>query len=340
MSEAISIFNIGQHSEAMNAGMFREKVESNLFDPKLKDAQDSMTFIVRPMPYVKNPLKSMVSKSFYALPDPAGAIFFDSRTSFNRPAEQHYEFCEVSDMWLKLHNAKDVNLQNLANNLRLQRANYSYVQIVKFPREPKYEGNMVVMRLPAELLKLLDKLAKPSKDELALGAEPIQPFDIMKGMNIKCTITGKMVNGTLMRDWKVETTGNACEASFPIGANGAMVPVSQAKQEDVLKFFEEQQTIDMEVQYGYKAPNNDVKLRVKSYLQRLVGDIPGLREVAAGYFPELAGQVALDQNAQAAAQPAAQPLPPTNAGPAVVTGQNPMEAAQAPAQPAAGPALP
>lgn len=335
-NETLSIFNIGEHQAEMNAGMFQEKPESELFDPKLKDIKEQKVCIIRMMPYVKDPLHSLCSKSFYAIGDAMGTCIFDSRTTFNNPAEHKYEFCPVSDMWLKLRGSKDANVQNRSKMLRMQRANYAYVQIIKFPGEEALEGQMRVMRLPAELVKLLSSMAKPSEQELALGTQPVQPFDIMRAKNIKCTITGKMVENTLMRDWKVETAGEVCEAQFPLGPNGAMTPVSKLKQEDVIKYFTENQKVDLQERYGYHEPTIDVKRRVKIFLQGLAAGIPGLPEVVAGYFPELIEAAKTDVEAQPL--PTAQPTTAVNPIPVgdPMAAPQPQPAPQPEPQPATG----
>lgn len=45
MNEALSIFNIGQHQEQMNAAMFDPSFEKSLFDPKVKEVGESTSFI-------------------------------------------------------------------------------------------------------------------------------------------------------------------------------------------------------------------------------------------------------------------------------------------------------
>lgn len=347
---AISIFNIGEHTEEMNASMMYQKRENNLFDPKLDKVTDTLTLIVRPVPYYKNPMESKVEKNFYALEDGAGVILFDSRTTFNKPAENKWEFCPVSDLWSKLHFSKDQNVQKRADALRLQRANYSYMQIVNFPSKPEMNGQIVIMKLPMEMVKLFATMMAPSKDEIALGTKPVQPYDMFHGSTIKCAISGKMVNNILMRDWKVEQADKNCEMQFPLGPSDTMIPVSQCEQSAVLKYLEEHQTIDLREQYGYHEPSIDIKRRVKGVLERIAAGIPGLPEVVAGYFPEVGEAAKLDQNAKpapqplpnqpVASQPAPQPLPNQQ-----VAG-NPMgvpaeaQVAQAGAAPEAQPSAP
>lgn len=322
-TEKLSIFSIGANKEQMDASMFREKFDNPLFDPKVKKAGDTLVFIIRAMPFIGNPLKSMIAKNYYALRDATGVIMFDSRTTFNRPAENHWEFCPPSDVWLKLRGAKDPNVKARAGWIRQQRANYCYVQIIAFPEDPSFNGKIMPMRIPVEMVKLFDAMSKPSEQDLALGTKPIQPFDILSSKNIKCTVTGFMQDEVLMRNWKTVLDGELCEAKFPLGPNGAMTPVTKLKQEDVIKYFQEQESIDLEEAYGYKEPTIEAKRRMKALLQAWTNDIPGLPNIVAGYFPELANQLPLEQNA---AEPSVfnmgQPLPnPIQAG-------NPMNTVQ------------
>jgi hypothetical protein len=348
MQEPISIFNIGERQEELNAAMFREKPQaSNVFDPKLDKVTDSIAFIIRPMPYVNDVTMSTVSKNFYVLDDAAGKVWFDSRTTFNRPADNKYEFCEVSDLWFRLRQSKDPSVQALAQNLRLQRSNYCYVQILNYPADPSMNGQIVPMLMPMDMVKFFASMAKPSEQELKLGTKPVQPFDLYKGKNIKCVITGKMSNDgkTIWREWKFETPDPACEAMFPLGPNGSWLPISQLPQDAVLNYFKEKQTVDLNAVYGYHEPVFEVKRRVKNILCNMVAHVPGLCDVAKGYFPEVDAQMQNDPNAQQVAQPIAGvgegiPMP---GQPGVIQAGNPMnpmagqQAAPAP-QPATQPA--
>lgn len=340
MQEPISIFNIGEKQEELNAAMFAEKpATSNVFDPKLEKVTDTKAFIIRPMPYVNDPLMSKVSKCFYVLDDNAGKVFFDSRTTFNRPAENHWEFCEVSDMWSKLRNSKDPNVQALADKLRLQRSNYCYVQILAYPDDKNLVGKILPMLMPMDFVKFFASMAKPSEQEVALGAKPIQPFDLYHGKNIKCVITGKLANDgkTIWREWKFETPDPAGEAIFPLGPNGAWLPISQIPQETVIAHFKDQQTVDLAATYGYHEPVFDVKRRVKNILCRMVEHVPGLCDIAKQYFPEVDAQMQNDLNAQPAAQPIAPAAPQVPQMPQAPTAQPAQPAApQAPQAPAPG----
>lgn len=189
----VTIFNIGQNQKEMNASMFREKFESKLFDPKLKSVEDTDTFIVRPIPYALDPLNSMSSKNFYGLNDELGYFNFDSRTTFNRPQDNHWEFCPPSDLWSKLRSSKDPNIQQRTSLLGMQRGNYCYIQVVAYPKDPAMNGKILPFRVPMEMMKAMDAMANPTKNDIALGAVPTQPFDIINGKNLKCKITNLVV---------------------------------------------------------------------------------------------------------------------------------------------------
>lgn len=326
MSEALSIFNIGQRQEEMNQSMFQQKGESNLFDPKLKDVNDTKVLIIRPVPYVFDVKNSLVRKQFYALDDGAGLFYFDSRSTFNRPAENHWEFCPVGDLWMKFNNSKDLNIKNRANWMHRQTACYAYVQIVAFPGQEAMNGQIVVMRLPIELVKLFDKMANPPEAELKLGTKPVNCFDMFGGSNIKCTITGKNVNGTLMRDWSVVQENKNVELTLPLGPNGAMQKVSTLEQQAVVDYLQKVQTINMLEQFGYHEPSIEAKIRVKKLLQAWVNDIPALQPVVAQYLPEVDQHLKQHQEAQPAPQ-------------AIPTGGAPANGAVSTQQPAPQPGI-
>ena len=307
----VTIFNIGENREAMNDSMFRKKFESHMFDPKLKNIQDTDSFIIRPLPYVKDPLHSLVNKSFYALQDELGVFIFDSRTTFNRPAEGYYQFCEPSDLWLKLRNSKDPNISRRTEQLRKQQSNVCYVQIVNYPKDPSLNGQIRPFRLPTELVKAMNQMANPTEQQRALGAIPVQPFDMFKGKNITCSIVGHMEGSTLMRKWTVTVDQISSEVRLPLGPNGEMIEISKCSQESVVALFNEKMQDDLTEQYGYHEPSVQVKQRMKNYLRRLVSDIPVLLATVESYFPDLANLMKLDQESIAPQQPqpAQQPVP-------------------------------
>lgn len=322
----INIFNVGEHTEEMNGAMFQEKQEDKTFDPRLESERDTLSFIVRPMPWIKDPRRSLVSKNYYIFNDGLGYVWFDSKTTFNR--YPHFEFCPASDLWSKLRNSQDPAVKDKTKQLALKRANYCYVQIVNFPKDSSLNGQIRPMRIPVDMAKAFEAMAKPSDQDIALGSVPTNPFDMFNGKNLKCTITGHVQGGTLMRKWTITPT-EATEVLLPLGPNGAMTPVSKLEQSKVLEFFTEQQDIDLEERYGYKEPTMEVKRRVKNVLARIAAGVPGLDRVVAGYFPEVDADAPLNPEAQAMpgmqaptginmdAAPTPQPLP--NATPAETT---------------------
>jgi hypothetical protein len=245
MSE-LSIFNIQDKQAELNSAMFAERGESPLFNPKVKNVGDSQSFIIRVMPYINDIPKSLVSKAFYVFNDSLGTIIFDSRTTFNQPEIQKYEFCEASDLWSKLRNSPDPAVSGLQTQLRLQRKNYAYVLVMNNPADPKFNGRIMPMEIPMEMVKLMRIMTNPTDSDKALGAKSINPFDLYNGCAFRCTITGHKPNPNdpVMRDWKVEREVSG-PAIFPLGEGGAWMPIGSLEQAKVAEFFTAQQTFNM-----------------------------------------------------------------------------------------------
>jgi len=303
MSEQqVSIFNVGQHADAINEQMYRQRGESPLFDIRVKNVGDTTSFIIRPVPYIKDVIhKSKVLKYFYAIPDGQNYVIYDSRTTFNKPEINHWEFCPISDIWAKLKNSVDPNVQNMAMQLRRQVGIYIYVMVVNCPDEPKYNGKIMPMKIPIEMETAMFNMANPSEAQKKLGKTGIQPFDIINGCNLECTITGHKPRPTdpVMRDWKVSVE-KPSELQLPLGPNGAMVNVSTLPQADVEKYFLDQQTIDLQEMYGYKAPNADANIKAYNWLMSLnIIHVPGIREAIIQNFQTVVNA------ATAGSQPAA-----------------------------------
>jgi hypothetical protein len=287
MENQISIFNIGEHSAALNEQMYRDRGESPLFDIRVKNVGDTTSFIVRPVPYILDVLgKSKVEKFYYVFEVGGQMFVYDSMTTFNRPDQNHWEFCAISDIWGKLKNSKDPNVQNMAMQLRRQVAIYIYVMVVNCPAEPKFNGRIMPMKIPIEIDKAMKMMAKPTEAQLALGQVPVQPFDIYNGCNLVCTITGHKPhpNDPLMRDWKV-VIAPPSELALPLGPGNSMVNISKLQREQVEAFFVSQQTIDLQETYGYKAPNADTNIKAYQWLSSLnIVHVPGIREAIQKNF--------------------------------------------------------
>jgi len=334
MSE-LSIFNVGEHADRLNQAFQRPSYSNNLFDPRVEKAGESKIVILRPMPYIFDVAHSIVGKNFYVFKDLNGNyVYYDSRTTFNDPANNHWEFCPVGQAWNLFNKSTDPAVKARQKLIPRRTQNYCYVQILKYPSDEKLIGRIMPMAIPMEMKKFFDAMACPSEDDIKLGTQPVNPFDLFNACPIKLTITGKIVNNTLMRDWKVEKYLDfGKEAIFPLGAGNAWLPISQLDKTAVENHFKEQQTENLVEVYGYHQPSVEVEDAVRTWLRGVCYGVPGIQEQVDSWFPHLpqpAAHAVAQPAAQAVTQPAqapAQPQAPANPAP------------EAPAQPAA-PAAP
>lgn len=72
----------------------------------------------------------------------------------------------------------------------MRRENYAYVQIIAYPSDPTMNGKMLPMRIPFELVKLFNSMARPSEQEVALelnqGRHSI--YTVVKKLNVQLSV--------------------------------------------------------------------------------------------------------------------------------------------------------
>ena len=333
----LSIFNVGEHAERLNQAFQKPVYKNNLFDPRVDKVGDTKSFIIRPMPYINDIPHSLVTKHFYSFQDPNGNwVHYDSRATFNDPANNHWESCPVGQAWNLFKKSSDQAVKDRQKLIPRRTDNYCYVQILKYPADASLVGRIMPMAVPMELKKFFDKMAAPTPDDIAMGIKAVNPFDLFNGFAIKCSITGHMPDGrTLMRDWKVEKFDDfSGEAIFPLGPNMAWTKISQLDQAVVEQHFREQQTDNLVEVYGYHQPSEQVEEAVRTWLRGVCYGVPGIQEQVDSWFPHLKPSVV--------AQPAAQPVsqaPAAHQTPAAPAPNQAPAMPQAPQMPQA-PAMP
>jgi len=282
----LSIFNIAENAKELNQALYGNGGASPMFDIRVEEGK-STTFIIRVLPYVKDILQSKVQKFFYAVPNGTSFLLYDSRTTFNQPQIGKYEFCPISDIWLKLNANADPNVKKTAEQLRRQVSLVAYVQVVNCPVKPELNGKFMPMKLPIDLDKALRELAEPNDAQKALGKKPITAMDLFNGVNIECTITGHKQFGTVMRDWKITPDKDTSEIELPLGPNGAMAKVSTLSESAILAYFETNQSIVLSETYGYKQPSFDADVAAHKWLHSVCGWVPGMNVEIDNNFPHV-----------------------------------------------------
>jgi hypothetical protein len=276
------------------------------FNPK-PDGAKTYVCTLRLGTNLKNPQQSIVHKKYYWLND--GADFgYDSPTSIN-------EFCPISRQYWALKNTKDPVKEKLADKLPIQKRYECFVQIVKDVNNTANEGKILPWRIPVPVFKIIQGWIKPTEEDLKAGKKPKPLFNVFESFNIVLTVSNKIVNGQTMRDYKAELD----DEKTAMFIDGKPVTNTEEGRKMFLDYFNEQQpTLDIVAEYGYKEADAATKARVKSLLVSVYG-------AADDFWPE----IAVNSNQQTAQQ---------NSAPSIVQQEQPTAPAQATTEQPAAPA--
>jgi hypothetical protein len=67
----------------------------------------------------------------------------------------------------------------------------SNILVIKDPKNPSNEGKVFLFEYGKKTLERLNKLMNPSDEQIAMGKKPINPFDLMEGVNYNLIQTKK-----------------------------------------------------------------------------------------------------------------------------------------------------
>lgn len=148
-----------------------ESKGTDLFKPHADKGKDGVySAVVRFVPWVKNPKKSIMDKWTCWLEDPLTdkGKYIDCPSSIGKKSI-------ISDMYWKLKKSESVAEQDLADNFSRRRTFASLVQIIKDQNNPDNEGKIMIWSYG---VKVHDKIMEIMEPEFG---EPHVPFDLFNG---------------------------------------------------------------------------------------------------------------------------------------------------------------
>lgn len=255
--ENFDIFNLGIDNFKNEETPVSKALEYKT-DPKL--SKDSIyRSIVRFVPNIKNPKKSIIKKYSYWLGLEDGEGFYiDCPSSIKEPSI-------IQDTFWKLYKSESAFDKKQAEHIKRKEYYYSYVEIVKDPQRPELEGTIQVFRYPKAVKKLIDAQIQPEATEIEMGAEPTNIFDFFNGkdFSLKVTIKGGY--------WNYEECKFA-PTSSPISIKGVKMDNNAESRNVILALYEGVQDLD---DFDFKPWNDEQRERVHKFLSELTGN-PGL----------------------------------------------------------------
>lgn len=227
---------------------------SNFFKTDPKEGKDSIfRSVVRFLPNPKNPRKSSIKKYTYWLDDEQGNKgYFDCPSTIS-------EKSIIADTYWKLAKSESAIEQKMAEKLKRKEYYFSLVYIVKDFQDESNNGTIQVWRYPRTIHKLIQAQVQPTPEDIELGKEPNNVFDLFNGkdFSIKVALKGGY--------WNYDD----CEflSASPLKVNGVGIDNDDAKS--TLKTLLNDAP-DLEI-YEYKAWNDDQKTTLQTILSNITG---------------------------------------------------------------------
>ena len=87
--------------------------------------------------------------------------------------------CPVVSAYFEFKNSSDPKLQKIAASLKRKRNRAAVIQILNAPSDPSLNGQFRLFRFAEgrEIDNMIQKMMKPSEDDIAIGVQPVNVFD-------------------------------------------------------------------------------------------------------------------------------------------------------------------
>lgn len=256
MENTFDIFNLGIDTFQEEQKPVSKSSEYKV-DPKL--SKDSIyRAIVRFVPNIKNPKKSIIKKFSYWLELNEGEGFYaDCPSSIN-------EKSIIQDTFWKLYKSESAFDKKQAERMKRKEYYYSFVEIIKDPQRPELEGTIQIFRYPKAVKKLIDSQLQPEATEIEMGAEPVNIFDFFSGkdFSLKVTLKGGY--------WNYDECKFA-SASSPIPVKGVKMENNSESRNLILSMYEGVQALE---DFDFKPWTDELREKVHKFLSELTGN-PG-----------------------------------------------------------------
>lgn len=228
-------------------------------DPKL--SKDSVyRAVIRFIPNLNNPKKSIVKKFSYWLEDAEGNGFYADCPS-SVPGEKSI----IQDTFWKLYKSESAFEKKQAEKMKRKEYYYSYVLIVKDPQRPELENTVQVIRYPRAVKKLIDAQIQPSAEDIEMGLEPTNIFDFFGGKDFQLKVT--MKGGY----WNYEECKFANNPGS-VTLNGSKMDNNEECRKMILGIYNGVPALE---DNEFKPWTNETREKVFNYIAELTGSNPG-----------------------------------------------------------------
>lgn len=256
-SKELDIFNLSVDDLKVDEPSASSKSDLYKTDPK-KGKDSVYRAIIRFLPNIHNPKKSIIKKYQYWLENAEGQGFYvDCPSSVN-------EKSIIQDTFWKLYKSDSAFDKKQAERFKRKEYYYSYILVQKDPQNPEMEGTVQVFRYPKAIKKLIDAQLQPEAEELEMGTQPVNIFDLFTGKDfmLKVTLKGGY--------WNYDECKFAPQQDT-ISIKGVKMDNNAESRKQILSLYEGVQDIS---ENEFKPWTDDIRAKVNDFLSEILGN-PG-----------------------------------------------------------------
>lgn len=176
--DAFNIFNtnVEDMTSYEEESQYEKKDYSKIFfEPDPKAAGKELSFVIKFCPNIYNPKDNIPKRYTYKIPVPERP---DKNFTWVSPSSVGLP-CPVVSAYFDFKDSSDPKLQKIAAGLKRKRNRAAVIQILNAPSDPSLNGQFRLFRFAEgrEIDNMIQKMMKPSEDDIAIGVQPVNVFD-------------------------------------------------------------------------------------------------------------------------------------------------------------------
>ena len=257
MSKELDIFNLSVDDLKTEE---QSSKRNDLYKTDPKKGKDSVyRAIIRFLPNINNPKKSIIKKFQYWLENNDGQGFYvDCPSSIN-------EKSPIQDAFWKLYKSDSAFDKKQAERFSRKEYYYSYILVQKDPQNPELEGTVQIFRYPKAIKKLIDAQLQPEAEELEMGTTPVNIFDPFTGKDflLKVILKGGY--------WNYDECKFSPNQDV-ISIKGVKMENNPESRKQILSIYEGIQSIE---DHEFKPWTDEIRAKVNDFLMEITGVVSG-----------------------------------------------------------------
>lgn len=238
----------------------KKSTGSDIYKTDPKTSKDSIyRAIIRFIPNLNNPKKSLIRKYSYWLEDvEKNGFYADCPSSI--PGEKSI----IQDTFWKLYKSESAFDKKQAERVKRKEYYYTYIYIVKDPQKPELENTVQIARFPKAIKKLIDSQIEPTMEDIEIGVTPTNVFDFFNGkdFSLKVTLKGGY--------WNYDES-KFSSSSTPIVIQGVKMENNEENRKMILSIYEGIPPLE---NHEFKPWSDELQDKVYRFLSDLTGN-PG-----------------------------------------------------------------